>query len=206
MDVDGKCRWNDWTENHDMLSQQKKSLGRTWSWKKQQFDGRSCSTGTGKTCRTCRRVRPSPDLMEIEVFSDFWLSSTKSKLINNQFFWNNFSTKKKSFVNLFKSQSTGIFVNLSRSTGQWTCFRLGLHEGASTTGWRPGHDWISNTCWNNGNKCIYTCIYYSLHITNIYIDCYTYTIIKVQWKYNIIQEIIVYGICIHILSFMYTLL
>ena len=97
MDVDGKCRWNDWTENHDMLSQQKKSLGRTWSWKQQQFDGRSSSTGTGKTCRTCCRVRPSPDLMEIEVFSDFWLSSTESKLINNQFFWNNFPTKKTEF-------------------------------------------------------------------------------------------------------------
>ena len=149
MDVDGKCRWNDWTENHDMLSQQKKSLGRTWSWKQQQFDGRSCSTGTGKTCRTCRRVRPSPDLMEIEVFSDFWLSSTKSKPINNQSFWNNFPTKNSEFLRQSVQESVNWNIaqphHHTRSTSRWTCFRVGLREGASTTGWWPGHDWISNT-------------------------------------------------------------
>ena len=140
MDVDGKCRWNFWTENNDAKST-KKSL-RTWSWKNNNLTVEVAAQALEKHA-TSRRVRPSPDLMEIEVFGDFWLSSNKSALINNQSFWN-ISLKKTEFR---QSVQESVNWNIAephhhtRSTGRWTCFRLGLHEGASTTGisWKFGN-------------------------------------------------------------------
>ena len=48
----------------------------------------------------------------------------------------------------------------TRSTGRWTCFRLGLHEGASTTGWWPSHLTLVETT----AICIYLYIYILFYI------------------------------------------
>ena len=69
----------------------------------------------------------------------------------------------------------------------------GLYKGASTTGWWPSHDLISNTCWNNGNMYIY-----------IYIYCYTNTIKEVQWTYGIIHKLMYMPLYIYIYYHSYT--
>ena len=158
---------------------------------------------------TCRGVRPSPDLMEIEVFGDFWLSATKSELINNQSFWL-ISLKKSEFRQSVQESFNWNIAQprlYTQSTVRWTCFRMGLHEGLSTTGWWPSHDWISNTCYLKQRQyvCIYIyiCIYHNMHMTNVFAIEYIYIFIHILYtllymimKYTYIYVYIeyIYGI------------